>query len=149
MYFDIFRTIALAGALLCAPPALAQSSAALDVVEAMGFMDDYESHADWVVEAMAEYGLVGTPQSTAKDVTKLQNAMRRDLIEDKFWVATMLALGLEERRSTAELQALRMALDAGMSIENLPGQVGYAMSQEIYRAMSGSVLVTAMGSQGR
>lgn len=141
-----FRAIAFVMALLAASPALAQPIVtAAKVVETMGFSERYESHVDWVIVEMAEQSLFGGEHATTKDITKLQDEVRRYLLAEQAQVHSLLVLGLSQNRSEAELQALQQWLGKGRSIKELP-QVQYWIEIEIYNALSGYALVVAMGS---
>ncbi|WEK06419.1 MAG: hypothetical protein P0Y65_09315 [Candidatus Devosia phytovorans] len=127
-------------------PTQAQSIAtAAEVVQAMGFAEDYDSYVDLTVTGMTDNGLIG---GTTKDVRKLQGEVRQYLLDERAQVTSMLALSLDQNRSMGELQMLKLMLDEGMSLDDLPGQVSYALKAEIYNAMSAYALVVAMGSGG-
>lgn len=146
MFAGGFRAIVIVGALLVAPPALAQPIVtASKLVETMGFAEDYESHVDWVIVEMAEQSLFGGEYATTKDITKLQDEARRYLLAERAQVYDLLALELSLNRSEAELQALQQWLGTGRSIKELP-QVQYWLEIEIYKALSSHALRVAKGS---
>lgn len=139
---------ALAGLIGSAAPASAQSIIeASDVLVALDFAEDYESHVDWVVDAMTSQSLIGGADATAKDVIKLQYEVRQYLIDEQPQVTSMLALGISQNRDPAELTALREWLAAGRTLDELP-HMDYWLRGEIYAALSGHALVVAMGSGG-
>ena len=150
MFERMFRIVCLLGLLLTASPGSAQpTTTASAVLDVLGFDREYPTYVEEVITGMTSAGQTGSPDVTAKNVSKLQADTRRFLLDKRSEVRAILERSLSAHRSEAELQGLLEALASGETLDDLPPQVGYSLRAEIFAAASGLAAETAVGDAAR